>query len=76
MLYIFYTVNLKECFRSANRIQSSDPDFQVFEDGSVYTTHAVFSSSEKRNFTILLSTTHNQEQKQILVLLENQAMVY
>lgn len=68
-------VNLKECFRSANRIQSSDPDFQVFEDGSVYTTHGVFSSSEKRNFTILLSNTHNQEQKQILVLLENQAMV-
>ncbi|XP_055994175.1 desmocollin-2 isoform X2 [Sorex fumeus] len=68
-------VNLKDCFTSANLIQSSDPDFQILEDGSVYTTHAVLSSSDKRNFTILLSNTENHEQKQILVLLEIKTMV-
>ncbi|XP_054985528.1 desmocollin-2 [Sorex araneus] len=68
-------VNLKDCFRSANLIQSSDPDFQILEDGSVYTTHAVLSPPEKKNFTILLSNTENHEQKQILVLLEIQTMV-
>ncbi|XP_058412919.1 desmocollin-2 isoform X2 [Diceros bicornis minor] len=65
-------VNLKECFKSANLIRSSDPDFQILEDGSVYTTNAILLSSEKRNFTILLSNTENQEEKKILVLLEHQ----
>ncbi|XP_037012693.2 desmocollin-2-like isoform X1 [Artibeus jamaicensis] len=68
-------VNLKECFKSANLIHSSDPDFQILEDGSVYTTNAILLSSEKRNFTISLSNTENQEEKQILVLLEHQTKV-
>ncbi|XP_058412918.1 desmocollin-2 isoform X1 [Diceros bicornis minor] len=68
-------VNLKECFKSANLIRSSDPDFQILEDGSVYTTNAILLSSEKRNFTILLSNTENQEEKKILVLLEHQTKV-
>ncbi|XP_049757176.1 desmocollin-2 isoform X1 [Elephas maximus indicus] len=61
-------VNLKECFRSANLIHSSDPDFRVLEDGSVYTTNAVHLSSEKRNFTIVLSNAENQEKKMVVVL--------
>ncbi|KAG8516772.1 Desmocollin-2, partial [Galemys pyrenaicus] len=64
-------VNLKECFKSANVIHSSDPDFQVFKDGSVYTTKSILSS-EKRNFNILLFNTENQEERKILVLLEHQ----
>ncbi|XP_015986696.2 desmocollin-2 isoform X2 [Rousettus aegyptiacus] len=68
-------VNLKECFKSANLIHSSDPDFQILEDGSVYTTNAILLSSEKRNFTITLSNTENLEEKKILVLLEHQIKV-
>ncbi|XP_043744710.1 desmocollin-2 isoform X3 [Cervus elaphus] len=68
-------VNLKECFKSATLIHSSDPDFQILEDGSVYTTHAILSSSEKRSFTILLSNTETQEEKEIPVLLEHQTEV-
>ncbi|XP_057555235.1 desmocollin-2 isoform X2 [Hippopotamus amphibius kiboko] len=65
-------VNLKECFKSANLIHSSDPDFQILQDGSVYTTNAILLSSAKRSFTILLSNTESQEEKKILVLLEHQ----
>lgn len=72
----FFAVNLKECFKSANLIHSSDPDFQILEDGSVYTAKAILLSSEKRNFTILLSNTENQEEKKILVILEHQTEVY
>ncbi|XP_059974242.1 desmocollin-2 isoform X1 [Mesoplodon densirostris] len=68
-------VNLKECFKSANLIHSSDPDFQILEDGSVYTTNAILLSSAKRSFTILLSNTETQEEKKILVLLEQQTKV-
>ncbi|XP_039110370.1 desmocollin-2 isoform X2 [Hyaena hyaena] len=68
-------VNLKECFQSANLIHSSDPDFQILEDGSIYTTNAMLLSSEERSFTILLSNTENQEEKKILVLLQRQTKV-
>ncbi|XP_055414942.1 desmocollin-2 isoform X5 [Bubalus kerabau] len=68
-------VNLKECFKSATLIHSSDPDFQILEDGSVYTTHAILLSSEKSSFTILLSNTETQEEKEIPVLLEHQTKV-
>ncbi|XP_074195833.1 desmocollin-2 [Rhinolophus sinicus] len=68
-------VNLKECFESANLVHSSDPDFQILEDGSVYTTNAVLLSSEKRNFTISLSNSENWKEKKILVLLEHQTKV-
>ncbi|XP_066209665.1 desmocollin-2 isoform X1 [Saccopteryx leptura] len=68
-------VDLKECFKSANLIHSSNPDFQVLEDGSIYTTNAILLSSEKRNFTISLSNTENQEEKKMLVLLEHQTKV-
>ena len=75
LLCAFSIVNLKECFKSATLIHSSDPDFQILEDGSVYTTHAILSSSEKRSFTILLSNTETQEEKEIPVLLEHQTEV-
>ncbi|XP_061025114.1 desmocollin-3 isoform X2 [Eubalaena glacialis] len=68
-------VNLKECLGSADRIQSSDPDFRVLEDGSVYTAHAVVLSDEKRSFTIWLSDSKKQTQKEIPVLLEHQKKV-
>uniref|UniRef100_A0A8C2RBX6 Cadherin domain-containing protein n=1 Tax=Capra hircus TaxID=9925 RepID=A0A8C2RBX6_CAPHI len=68
-------VNLKECFKSATLIHSRDPDFQILEDGSVYTTHAILLSSEKSSFTILLSNTETHEEKEILVLLEHQTKV-
>ncbi|KAI4532714.1 hypothetical protein MG293_017122 [Ovis ammon polii] len=68
-------VNLKECFKSATLIHSRDPDFQILEDGSVYTTHAILLSSEKSSFTILLSNTETHEEKEILVLLEHQTKI-
>uniref|UniRef100_A0A8D2CV40 Desmocollin 2 n=1 Tax=Sciurus vulgaris TaxID=55149 RepID=A0A8D2CV40_SCIVU len=68
-------VNLEECFKSANIIHSSDPDFQILKDGSVYTTNAVLLSSETRSFTILLFNTDSQEEKEISVLLEEETQV-
>ncbi|KAM8784002.1 desmocollin-3 isoform 1-T1 [Rhynchonycteris naso] len=68
-------VNLKECLQSADFIQSSDPDFRVLEDGSVYTASAVVLSDEKRSFTIWLSDMKKQIQKKIPVLLEHQKKV-
>ncbi|XP_006899625.1 PREDICTED: desmocollin-3 [Elephantulus edwardii] len=68
-------VNLMECLKSADVIQSSDPDFRVLGDGSVFTARAVVFSDEKRSFTILLSDTKKQTQKDIIVLLEHQKKV-
>ncbi|XP_015986692.2 desmocollin-3 isoform X2 [Rousettus aegyptiacus] len=68
-------VNLKECLRSADLIQSSDPDFRVLEDGSVYTASAIVLSDEKRSFTIWLSDTKKQTQKEVTVLLGHQKKV-
>ncbi|XP_003127928.1 desmocollin-1 isoform X1 [Sus scrofa] len=63
-------VNLKECLQSASLIQSSDPDFRIQEDGSIYTTHDLMLSSEKKSFSILLSDTQREEQKKIAIVLE------
>ncbi|XP_037662096.1 desmocollin-1 isoform X2 [Choloepus didactylus] len=69
-------VNLEECLKSANLILSSDPDFRIVEDGSIYTTRGVVLSSEKKSFSILLSDSQRQEQKEIEIVLaasENKA---
>lgn len=63
-------MNLKECLQSASLFQSSDPDFRILEDGSTYTTHNLILSSEKKSFSILLSDTQRQEQKEIEIILE------
>uniref|UniRef100_A0A8C6DS45 Desmocollin 1 n=1 Tax=Moschus moschiferus TaxID=68415 RepID=A0A8C6DS45_MOSMO len=63
-------VNLKECLQSASLIQSSDPDFRILEDGSIYTTHDLVLSSEKKSFSILLSDSQGQGQKEIEIVLE------
>lgn len=63
-------VNLMECLKSANVIHLSDPDFQVFEDGSVYTTNSVVLSSGQRSFTIWLFNTDSQEERELSVHLE------
>lgn len=64
------SVNLKDCLKSANLIHLSDPDFQVFEDGSVYTTNSVALSSGQRSFTIWLFNTDSQEERELSVHLE------
>ncbi|XP_008977899.1 desmocollin-3 isoform X2 [Callithrix jacchus] len=69
-------VNLEECLSSADHIQSSDPDFRVLNDGSVYTARAVVLSDEKRSFTILLSDRRKRTQKEVTVLLEHQKTVF
>ncbi|XP_032149018.1 desmocollin-3 isoform X3 [Sapajus apella] len=69
-------VNLEECFSSADLIQSSDPDFRVLNDGSVYTARDVVLSDEKRSFTIRLSDKRKQTQKEVAVLLEHQKKVF
>jgi hypothetical protein len=68
-------VNLKECLRSADLIQSSDPDFRVLVDGSVFTAGALVLSDGKRSFTIRLSDTKTQMQREITVLLEDQKVL-
>ncbi|XP_074133222.1 desmocollin-1 isoform X1 [Sminthopsis crassicaudata] len=62
-------VNLEECLKSADLIHSSDPDFRVLEDGSVYTTKNIGLSSEKRTFAILLSDSQKKNQKKIEIAL-------
>ncbi|XP_044513972.1 desmocollin-1 [Gracilinanus agilis] len=62
-------VNLEECFKSADLIISSDPDFRILEDGSVYTTKNIKLSSEKRIFSILLSDSQKKEEKNIEISL-------
>ncbi|XP_036273797.1 desmocollin-3 isoform X3 [Pipistrellus kuhlii] len=64
-------VNLVECLRSADRIQSSDPAFRVFRDGSVYSAGSVVVV-DGRSFTIWLSDTRTQAQEQITVVLQPQ----
>lgn len=71
----YVAVNLEECLQSADRIHSSDTDFRVLEDGSVYTASAVLFSSGKRHFTISLSNAHEHGDKKIQVLLEHQTQV-
>nr|XP_015095417.1 desmocollin-1 isoform X2 [Vicugna pacos] len=63
-------VNLKKCLQSASLIHSSDPDFRILGDGSVYTTRDLVLSSEKKSFSILLSDAQGQEQKEIDIVLE------
>uniref|UniRef100_A0A8C2N320 Desmocollin 2 n=1 Tax=Cricetulus griseus TaxID=10029 RepID=A0A8C2N320_CRIGR len=63
-------VNLKDCLKSANLIHPSDPDFQVLEDGSVFTTNSVVLSSGQRSFTIWLFNSDSQEERQLSVHLE------
>ncbi|XP_039694522.1 desmocollin-1 [Pteropus medius] len=63
-------VNLKECLQSASLILSSDPDFRILEDGSIYTTHDLVLSSERKSFSIFLSDSQRQEEKEIKIVLE------
>lgn len=65
----FLTVDLKECLQSADFISSSDGNFKILEDGSVYTTSALSFSSEKKTFTVLLKDSQEQLQKKIHVSL-------
>ncbi|XP_058532875.1 desmocollin-3 isoform X2 [Ochotona princeps] len=67
-------VNLNKCLRSADLIQSSDPDFRVLDDGSVYTARATVLS-EERSFIIRLSDIKTGIQKEIPVLLGQQQKV-
>ncbi|NWH50276.1 DSC2 protein, partial [Fregata magnificens] len=62
-------VDLKECLQSAEFISSSDGNFKVLEDGSVYTTSALSLSAEKKTFTILLEDIQEHVQKKIRVSL-------
>lgn len=63
-------MNLKECLQSASLILSSDPDFRILEDGSIYTTHDLVLSSERKSFSIFLSDSQRQEEKEIKIVLE------
>ncbi|XP_058033485.1 desmocollin-2-like isoform X1 [Ahaetulla prasina] len=60
-------VNLKGCLRAPHLISTSDPDFIVLEDGSIFTANAVSLSSGKKTFTILLKNLQNSQQRQIHV---------
>ncbi|XP_027791525.2 desmocollin-1 isoform X1 [Marmota flaviventris] len=62
-------VNLEECLKSSSQILSSDPAFRILEDGSIYTTHDLLLSSEGKTFSILLSDSQRQEQKEIEIVL-------
>uniref|UniRef100_A0A8C3PL90 Cadherin domain-containing protein n=1 Tax=Calidris pygmaea TaxID=425635 RepID=A0A8C3PL90_9CHAR len=67
--YFYITVDLKECLQSADFISSSDENFKILEDGSVYTTSPVSFSAEKKTFSVLLKDTQEHVQKKIHVSL-------
>lgn len=58
---------MKECLQSAEFISSSDANFKILEDGSVYTTSAVSLSAEKKTFTILLKDIQERVEEKIHV---------
>nr|XP_020664453.1 desmocollin-1-like isoform X1 [Pogona vitticeps] len=60
-------VNLRQCLRTPDIITSSDPDFIVLEDGSIYTKNAVSLTSEKKTFAVLLKDLQEHQQKKIHV---------
>lgn len=60
---------MNECLQSAELISSSDGNFKVLEDGSVYTTSAVSLSDEERTFTIVLKDIQEHVEKKIQVSL-------
>ncbi|XP_017689285.1 PREDICTED: desmocollin-1-like isoform X3 [Lepidothrix coronata] len=62
-------VDLKECLQSAEFISTTDGNFKILEDGSVYTTSALSLSAEKKTFTILLKDIQEQVEKKIYVSL-------
>ncbi|XP_046527194.1 desmocollin-1 isoform X1 [Equus quagga] len=62
-------VNLKECLQSASLVLSSDPDFRILEDGSIYTTHDLILSSERKSFSIFVLDSQRKEQKEIEIVL-------
>ncbi|XP_032564782.1 desmocollin-1-like isoform X4 [Chiroxiphia lanceolata] len=62
-------VDLKECLQSAEFISTTDGNFKILEDGSVYTTSAFSLSAEKKTFTILLKDIQEQVEKKIHVSL-------
>uniref|UniRef100_A0A8C4W8C8 Cadherin domain-containing protein n=1 Tax=Gopherus evgoodei TaxID=1825980 RepID=A0A8C4W8C8_9SAUR len=55
------------CLKSAEHISSSDPDFRILEDGSVYTANIISLPSEEKTFTILLKDIQRHEEKKIHV---------
>ncbi|XP_015270053.1 PREDICTED: desmocollin-1-like isoform X2 [Gekko japonicus] len=63
-------VNLKQCLTTSDLISSSDPDFIVRDDGSLFSANAL-SLSTDRNFTILLKDTQKHVQKKLLVILQS-----
>lgn len=60
-------VNLKKCLKTSDLVSSTDPNFIILEDGSLFTTNAVSLSSEKKAFSILLKDMHEHKQKEIHV---------
>ncbi|XP_048219192.1 desmocollin-1 isoform X4 [Perognathus longimembris pacificus] len=64
-------VNLEECLKSASLILSSDPAFRILEDGSIYTTRDLLLSSESKSFSILLSDSQYQQQKEMEIVLSS-----
>ncbi|XP_020848237.1 desmocollin-2-like isoform X1 [Phascolarctos cinereus] len=65
-------VNLEDCLKSPNLIHSSDTDFGILEDGSLYPTNTILLSPGKRTFIISLVNTQEQKQKDINITLEHQ----
>ncbi|XP_062986745.1 desmocollin-2-like [Elgaria multicarinata webbii] len=60
-------VNMKRCFKHSGIISSSNPNFTILEDGSLYTTNDISLSSHENNITIFFKDIH--EQKKIYVSL-------
>lgn len=69
LVFIFLSVKVKNCLKHAEFIRSSDPNFMVLKDGSLYTTNAVSLPSRENTITVHLIGNHEHEQKKILVSL-------
>uniref|UniRef100_A0ABM5GDD1 Desmocollin-1-like n=1 Tax=Pogona vitticeps TaxID=103695 RepID=A0ABM5GDD1_9SAUR len=60
-------VNMKRCSNHSGIISSNNPNFTVLEDGSLYTTNALFLSSHGNTITLSFSAINEKEPKKIHV---------
>ncbi|XP_044280292.1 desmocollin-1-like [Varanus komodoensis] len=54
-------VNMKPCFTHSGIIHSSNPNFTILEDGSLYTTADIFLSFQENTIIVLFKDIHAQK---------------
>ncbi|KAH0617756.1 hypothetical protein JD844_016309 [Phrynosoma platyrhinos] len=60
-------VNMKQCFQQSGIISSSNPNFTVLDDGSLYTTNAMSLSSHENIISLSFKSTDENDPRTIHV---------